>query len=198
MMDSEEDSSSSTLSHYKLPLALLIVGVTFVSAGIYYTVNKTSKGEIKFSSESVASNSATIIVHVSGEVLNPGVYNLPTGARTNDLIAKAGGFTQKADPNFIAKTLNLASVLKDGAKIYIPSKSEIVNVNVAGVGITKSGTININSASLSDLESLPDIGPVRAQKIVDNRPYQNLEELVEKKIISQSTFEKIKLKINLY
>lgn len=184
------------LNRFKLPLALTIVGVTFLAGGIYYTLNKSAKQEIKFNQELVASNSASIIVHVSGEVVNPGVYSLPQGTRANDLIAKAGGFTQEADPDFIAKTLNLASVLKDGAKIYIPSKSG--KANVIGVSSAKSETVNINSASLSELESLPDIGPARAQKIIDNRPYQTLEELVEKKVVGQATFEKIKEKITLY
>lgn len=186
----------NSLSKFKLPLALAIAGLTFLAAGIYFSVNKGRGEAIKFNQELVASNSASIIVHVSGEVVNPGVYSLPQGTRTNDLIAKAGGFTQEADPDFIAKTLNLASVLKDGAKIYIPNKSG--KANVIGVSSAKSETVNINSASLSELEGLADIGPVRAQKIVDNRPYQTPEELVEKKVVGQGTFEKIKEKITLY
>lgn len=186
----------NTLNRFKLPLALTIVGITFISAGIYFTLPKTAKEDIKFNQEQTASISASIIVHISGEIVKPGVYSLPLGSRINDLITKAGGITSEADPDFIDKTLNLASVLKDGAKIYIPSRSE-PNVDVARVATNKSGTVNINSASLSELESLPDIGAVRAQKIIDNRPYQTLEELVEKKVVGQSTFEKIKDKISL-
>ncbi len=181
----------------KLPLAFAIVGITFISAGIYFTIHKNNKEDIKFSQGQTATASATIVVHIAGEVVNPGVYRLPLGSRINDLVQNAGGFSQNADQKLIDKTINLAATLNDGAKIYIP---KIDQNNTLGINIDQETTslVSINSGSLDQLDKLPDIGPVRAQKIIDNRSYQTLEELVEKKIISQSIFEKIKDKISLW
>lgn len=178
-------------SKFKLPLALAIAGITFVSAGIYFSLYKNTKEEIKFSEGKTATSSGTIVVHIAGEVTNPGVYTMPFSSRVNDLLKIAGGLTENADKEFIDKSINLASPLKDGAKIYIPKAGE---TNTLGV----STSISINSSPLDELDKLPDIGQVRAQKIIDNRPYQTLEELVEKKVVGQSTFEKIKDKISLY
>lgn len=182
---------------FKLPLGLAIAGITFISAGIYYSLDRSSSDKIKFNQEFSASSSASILVHIAGEVVAPGVYTLSAGSRINDLINYAGGLTSQADTEFIDKNINLAAILKDGAKIYIPKKGENPTSSVAGFSKENSPLINLNNASRSDLESLPDIGPVRAQKIIDNRPYFSLEELVEKKIISPSVLDKIKDKITL-
>ena len=199
METEQKESSLSNISRFRLPLALTIVGLTLLSAGIYYTLQKNTTKEIKFTQEQTASSSAQIIVHLAGEVANPGVYTLPFGSRMNDLISRAGGFTNTASKEYINKVLNLAQILKDGAKIYIPKEDE-TNSSSLGVvaGEKTAGLININSASLSELDALPDIGAVRAQKILDNRPYSAIEELVEKKVITQTIFEKIKEKITIY
>lgn len=178
-------------SKFKLPLAFAIAGITFVSAGIYFTLHKNINEEIKFSQEQTATASGSIVVHIAGEVKSPGVYTMPFSSRVNDLLSKAGGLTENADREFIDRSVNLASPLKDGAKIYIPKAGA---TNTLGA----STSVSINSSPLDQLDKLPDIGQVRAQKIIDNRPYQTLEELVEKKIISQSVFEKIKDKISLW
>ena len=68
----------------------------------------------------------------------------------------------------------------------------------SNTGVTASGLININSASESELDTLTGVGPVTIGKIIDNRPYNTLEELVSKKAVSKSVFEKIKDSISLY
>ncbi len=204
--ENNELTASSFINRLKLPLGLAIAGITLVSAGIYFTLQKNDKKEIKFSNSEMqvntASTSSDIVVHIAGEVLNPGVYRLPLDSRVNDLIQKAGGISTNADKNYIDKNLNLALPLKDGIKIYIPSIIEArVDNNsgqVSGVNSSDIGQVNINNADLSQLDSLSGIGEVRAQKIIDNRPYTSIEELVQKKIIPQSVFEEIKEKITVY
>lgn len=195
----EEGKDNFNFSKMRLPLALTIVGLTLLAAGIYFTLHKSEENSIKFTQENTASASATIFVDVSGEIEKPGLYVLPVGSRVNDVIQKAGGFTDQASQEYISKTLNLALIVKDGAKIYIPKTQELITNNVAGVAQKAVGSlININTASLSELDQLSDIGQARAQKIVENRPYSTIDELVEKKIISPSIFEKIKEKISVY
>ncbi len=193
-----EESELPDLARLRLPLALTIVGLTLLSAGIYFTLHKTSEKDIKFTQNQSASGSATIVVHIAGEVTKPGVYLLPSGSRVNDLIEKAGGFTKEASQEFIQKTLNLALVIKDGSKIYIPGDNEGTLGTVAGVSQKAGALINVNTALLAELDLLSDIGPVRGQKIIENRPYATIEELVEKKVISPATLEKIREKQSVY
>lgn len=195
MAKSENSEPLSLWERFRLPFAFALAGLTLISAGIYFSLEKTNTQEIKFTQEATGSAVIETVVHLSGEVVKPGVYHLPVGSRLCDLIEKAGGFTSHADQDYINKVLNLASPVKDGAKIYIPSVNESKN-QVSG--ISTSSLININSASLTELESLEGIGEVRAQKIIDSRPYSATEELFEKKIISKSIWEKIKDKISVY
>lgn len=142
-----------------------------------------------------------VTVDVAGAVEKPGVYKLPNGSRIGDTLVMAGGLSANADREWVAKNLNLAEQVKDGGKIYIPS------VNIAretplqnnGKGVTLGiATININTASLGELDSLTGIGEVRAKQIMDNRPYGNKEELLSKAKIPQSVYDKIKDLISIY
>lgn len=195
-----------------LIIGSLGIGVIIIACLVALIMSRPAE-PIKFSS------SATILqkirVDIEGAVVNPGVIELPIGSRVEDAINAAGGLTQEADNERIAKTINRATPLVDGAKLYFwkigesgyqtapgqagsagsaNSASSIQTGNVAGVN---NNLININSATLSELDTLPGIGPVTAQKIIDNRPYQTLEELVSKKAVSASVFAKIKEKITL-
>ena len=128
------------------------------------------------------------MVDLSGAVIKPGVYELKQGTRINDLLIQAGGLSAVADRDWVAKNLNLADELIDGKKYYIPSTGEKA----------VEGLIDINSASLSQLESLEGIGEKRAQDIVSNRPYGTIDDLASKKIIPASVFNKIQEKISAY
>ena len=96
----------------------------------------------------------------------------------------------------------MATKLADGAKIFIPSVGEAVNggsaLNSSSEGIIVGALININTSSQSQLESLPGIGPVTAQKIIAGRPYGSIEELLSKKIVGSKVFGQIKDKIAVY
>ncbi|MCL4367547.1 helix-hairpin-helix domain-containing protein [Patescibacteria group bacterium] len=199
----EESPLDQFISHYKLPIILSAVGGVLLVSGIISSglIPKTLQSN---PSQPIVLPTANpqmsqIMVDVSGAVKHPGVYQLTSGARVEDAIQKAGGLTTQADTNYVAKTLNLAQKVTDGLKIYIPNSGES-SPAVAGATVdsTALGTININSASLDTLDSLPGVGPVTAQKIVDNRPYSQTEDLVTKKVVGKSEFDKIKDKISVY
>lgn len=175
--------------------ALFFIGIILLSIGLIQFFNRPNE-EIEFISGTEVEGASTseIFVDVSGEVQTPGVYQLPGNARTQDALVAAGGFTADANREYVAKALNLASPLTDGMKIYIPAKGEAAPES-SNLGITSgsvSGLISINVASSTELESLPGIGPVTAGKIIDNRPYGGVDELLSKKVVGQATFEKIK------
>src|SRR5476651_670872 len=93
----------------------------------------------------------------------------------------------------------------DGAKLYIPAVGEHVMTSGSALdsstGIIQGNgtkTVNINQASESDRDALPGVGPVTAQKIIDKRPYQSVQELLDKKVVGQSVFLKIKDQVSVY
>lgn len=137
-----------------------------------------------------------ITVHMAGEVVRPGVYELPVGSDLADAITAAGGLTDFADPNL----LNLASTLEDGSRKYIPP----VNLDTASktsAGDFGDSLININFADVNTLISLPGIGETKAKAIVDYRNehglFTNLEELLNVQGIGTSIFSSIKELITL-
>lgn len=143
-----------------------------------------------------------IAVEVAGEVEKPGVYSLEIGSRINDLLTAAGGLSAEADREWVAKNINLAQKLVDGAKIFVPKKDELCVVGcesgMGSGGEEIANKININIASESELDTLWGIGPATAKKIIEGRPYQKPEELLEKKIVRKDVWEKIKDKITVY
>lgn len=123
----------------------------------------------------------TIAVHVSGAVAAPGVYELEEGARVADAVELAGGFLEGAAEN----ALNLARVLNDGEQVVVPTAEEHAaqqsaaeaSGGAAGVG----GKVNINTASVEQLDTLPGVGESTAQKIIADReangPFSSPEDL---------------------
>jgi competence protein ComEA len=146
-----------------------------------------------------------IFIHVAGAVEKPGLYKLSSDARVNDALVASGGLSAEADREWFEKSVNLAQKLSDGAKLYIPFKNEISEESGAVAGEQESifsqevqGKININSASVSELDSLPGIGPAYGQKIIDSRPFNKIEEIMNVPGIGEATFEKIKDKISVF
>jgi competence protein ComEA len=124
------------------------------------------------------------------------VYRLDLGSRIDKALQTAGGLTGEADRGWVEKNVNKAQMVVDGYKLYIPKKNQDgLNLQVAGL---QSRATSINSGSQNDLESLPGIGPVTAQKIISGRPYTRLEELTERKIVGQKVWESIKDQISLW
>ncbi|HOU76211.1 MAG TPA: helix-hairpin-helix domain-containing protein [Candidatus Dojkabacteria bacterium] len=187
----------------------ILVGV-FVVIGIYYVyqnargsandINNTLyNNESSETTESVSEQDRYVYIDVAGAVNIPGVITLPVDSIVNDAISEAGGFSSEYDKSYVDKNINLAEKVTDGQKIYVPYKGEVVveQVNLNDVGSPNGGLVNINTASLSELDSLPSIGPVTAQAIIDGRPYKKIEELLEITGIGESTFDKIKEKIRI-
>ncbi len=187
---------------FKLPIALSLLGIVLIIGGIFASgLNEQvpsfgSKQKIKeYPKESLVQTQKTISVDVSGAVLKPGVYQLNEGSRIEDSIKAAGGFSDDSNKEYISKYLNMAQKLSDGTKIYVPLDGEMT-VNTSGgtsaAGASTQSKLNINTSSQSELETLSGIGPVTASKIISARPYQSIDELTSKKIVSKAVFEKIK------
>ena len=136
---------------------------------------------------------ATIKVYVTGAVQKPGVYTLHSGDRVEDALNAAGGATAEAD----LTRLNLAARVSDGQQLYVVQKGETPPALPATAGSSgQPGKININTASLAELDTLPGIGQVTAQKIIDyrtkNGPFKSIQELKDQKLVPSSTYDKIK------
>lgn len=128
-----------------------------------------------------------IMVDIQGAVAKPGVYRLVTGSRIQDLLDKAGGLLVDSDTKWIEVNLNRAKKVSDGEKIYIPTKND-----QSLMSNVQSKLVNINAAGKAELEAIAGIGAVTAEKIINGRPYQDLAELVSKKIISAKLYTQIK------
>lgn len=215
MFEEEEKSSFDRksiilfLSVYKVPLILGAIGIIFFASAIILKIKDIeSDKSIVFDTVSSKSADLKIAVDVEGAVMTPGVYHLPQDSRIMDALSLAGGLSGGADREWLSKNLNKAAKLIDGSKIYIPDTSETSSStlglpagkagNLSNVAGITTGTVNINSASQSDLESLPGVGPVTAGKIISGRPYQSIEELKLKKVIGTALFEKLKDLLTVY
>lgn len=126
-----------------------------------------------------------VVVHVAGEVAEPGVYRLPAGSRVADAVDRAGGATGRADPDAI----NLAARLADGQQVVVPSRG------AGGTTASEDGPISLGSADQADLETIDGIGPVTAADIIEFRDQNggvaSIEELDEVPGIGPATLESL-------
>lgn len=184
---------------YRVPIMLGIISLLLIALSITIFIKlHQDQIPITFSSDNpegtrsgaYADQDEMILVDIEGGVVRPGVYRLPQNSRIDDVLGFAGGFTDQADMEAVARSINRAAKLSDGAKIYVPIKNMTTEDNRPGVeGITM---ININTASRTELEDIPGIGPVTADKIISARPFTRLEELVERNVLSISLYDKVK------
>jgi competence protein ComEA len=130
------------------------------------------------------STPGSLTVYVSGAVANPGVYLLPDGSRVDAAIQVAGGFIAGSE----SERINLAALLEDGQQIDVPGIVDTSHVN--------AGRVNINTASLSELEALPSIGPTTAQSIIDYRlqhgSFQFIQDIQNVPGVGPATYDRIK------
>lgn len=140
---------------------------------------------------------APVSVHVVGEVANPAVYKLSAGSRVEDALHAAGGPTEQADPNL----LNLAARLTDGQRLTVPRRTEPAatppaqGADPSTAPARAKGRINLNTASLAELDTLPGVGPVTAQRVIEQRqkaPFTSVDQLLELKLVNAPTFERLK------
>ena len=112
-----------------------------------------------------------VVVHVVGAVRRAGLYRLSQGDRVADAVARAGGATRKADLSLV----NLAALVSDGEQVVVPRRGAVVGGGAAGAGAgvgaggVVTGPVHLNGATVEQLDTLPGVGPVTAQKIVDYR-----------------------------
>ena len=204
-------SISKIFTTYKLPIILGSVSLLCILISIVLLVKSVqTRTPIVFHEEETASISGQMLsVDVAGAVNVPGVYQLALGSRVEDGITVAGGLSNDADIEFIEQSLNRAAIVKDGAKIYVPKKGKVkgqdsatsynINPLLQRPGSSQNGSvlISVNRSSQSELEALPGIGPVTAQKIISNRPYMSLDELVSKKAMGTALYGKLKDTLSL-
>lgn len=211
------DSIKEFAGKYRSEIILITISLIIVSVSIVIYVKSSNfedndKIEISNTVEKTTPKLATIFIDLSGAVEKPAVYEVTTGARLNDLIKKAGGISAEADKDYFYRNFNLARFLTDQEKIYIPYLSE----TYTGVFIetqkildytkpqpqtvadeTNSSLININEAEIEELDTLPGIGQVTADKIIQNRPYTTIDDLLQKKVVKKNVFEQIKTMISV-
>lgn len=202
---------------------IMIVGIVIIIIVIiFYYINSTKDiyiptqtnevvEEIEEEEEKISEEEQKIIVHITGAVVNNGIVEVKESARINDVIEAAGGVREDAD----LSNVNLAYAVKDGQKIYIPSKNdkeEIEDLKIisdeAGTDIINkddeaqtSKAININTATKEELQSLSGIGEATASKIIlyrqENGKFRTIEDIKNVPGIGDAKFETIKDKITV-
>lgn len=162
--------------------------------------NNLDEESLQTSGNNVATpNKNKLLVEIKGEVKKPDVYEVDEGSIIRDLINIAGGLTEKANINKI----NRAEKLKDNQLIVIPDNESVDSSSITNIenNDSEDGIININSASLSDLQKINGIGEVKAQSIIDYREksggFKSIEDIKNVEGIGDKTFEKIKDKISI-
>ncbi len=134
-----------------------------------------------------------ITVNVAGEVNKPGLYTLPFGTRAQVAIRAAGGYSLKAEQSLV----NPAQILEDGEQLRVPSKNAdgAVNAGTSSASDAPTERVNVNTASASELENLPGVGPKMAAKLIAGRPYSSLNDLDKVKGIGPSMLKKLEPRV---
>ncbi len=187
----------------------VVIGVVagFLLAGVVLLVVRIPGG--KPVTLEPAPTQTPVTVHVIGAVVRPGVYTFPEGSRVQDAVTAAGGLLAEAEPNQI----NLAAKLQDGQQLDIPgaggsntsggtlgsappATGPFTVITTPGATTNNADLVNINTATLNELDTLPGIGPTIAQKIIDYRtqhgPFSNIEDIMNVSGIGPATFDNIR------
>ncbi len=180
---------------YEQKRGLAIIFALSIGIAAFYFLNSRPGAEIAAIEELAPIveqvEPAELIVNVAGKVANPGVYQLPSGARVIDAIQAAGNQLKGVD----ISDINLARVLVDGEQILVGGSKSISNRSVVKK-ISPDNPLDINRATLAQLDTLPGIGPVTAQRIIDYRikvgRINALDELKKISGLGGSKFEEIK------
>jgi competence protein ComEA len=143
-----------------------------------------------------------VVVHVCGAVKNPGIYTLRKDARIADAVRLAGGLADSG----VEEAVNMAMRLTDSMQVYIPDVSSSSGPTASGIaigsGAARSGLVNINTATLSQLRELPGIGPALAERIVEwrtvNGRFEQPEDLMKVSGIGEKKYADLKSLITVY
>lgn len=189
-------------------VVMLLIGVCYSckSGGQVYHLGETADAAKESSEESWIETGSTVLaeessemtcfVYVCGEVAEPGVYEVPVGARVYELIELAGGMTEDAVPD----ALNLAEIVGDGMKLMVPDAETAAALMPDGAGnlqgMALDGRVNLNRADKAALKTLPGIGDSRAEAILQYRSehgdFLKIEDIMNVPGIKNAAFEKLK------
>ncbi|NRF02306.1 helix-hairpin-helix domain-containing protein [Bacillus subtilis] len=194
------------LNQHKKAIVLAASAAVFTAIMIFLATGK-NKEPVKQAVPTEAENtvvkqeanndesSETIVIDIKGAVQHPGVYEMHTGDRVSQAIEKAGGTKEQADE----AQVNLAEILQDGTVVYIPKKGEETAVQQGDGG--KGALVNINTATLEELQGISGVGPSKAEAIIayreENGRFQTIEEITKVSGIGEKSFEKIKSSITV-
>jgi competence protein ComEA len=163
-------------------LAVALVVVALVAVGVHHLRAHASPAALAVAPIRVGATAraparaAPLVVDVEGAVRRPGLVQLPHGSRVADALARAGGATSAADRSGV----NLAAPVSDGQQVVVPRRGAVGSASSPGAAAT-GGPISLSAATAEQLDSLPGVGPVTAQKIVDYRTehgaFHSVEEL---------------------
>jgi competence protein ComEA len=193
-------------------MALVVVGALVVAAAAFWYV-RSLPGEVTVQlagesgpgppsalSASPSPAGATLVVHVTGWVRRPGVYRFTEGDRVIDAVRRAGGTRRGAD----LTSVNLAALLTDAQQVVILKRGALPGSTAgppAGTGIVGEALINLNTATLDQLETLPGIGPTLAQRIIDYRlehgPFRSVDELLDVSGIGDQRLADLRSKVTV-
>ena len=201
-------------------IALIIYGVAIKKENLIENITDINTIEISEENETKEEKvdiTKKIMVYITGEVKNPGIYELEENSRIKDVIEEAGGLKETAD----ITDINLATILQDEDKITIPTKDKkmeekqnteriqsnkqsktteksqnTTSISTNTTGKNQNTKVNINTATQTELETLPGIGPSTASKIVsyrkENGKFKSIEEIKKVNGIGESKYKKIK------
>lgn len=194
---------NETLKRYRPYLAMVSL-FAIVLAGTIFFLRRSEPAALSITTATPrpTATMATILVDVRGAVNKPGVYSLAVGSRVQDALAVAGDVLANAD----TRNLNLARKLNDGEQLYVPMQGEVVVAPTASsrssttsrtpTAPASTGKVNINTATLTELDTLPGIGASIAQRIIDyrtqNGDFKKVEDLKKVRGIGDALFEQIK------
>lgn len=206
-MDSLKDRGRMQMDTKSNIIRMIIVSSMIIIAGVYYSYTRNSNQvevEILLETQEVlvvevettmAEPEVILIIHVGGEVMSPGVYEVKQGQRVYEVIELAGGFTEAAAKDY----LNLAEVLEDGMKLIVPNEEDLrlENIDLYGqVEFQVDSKVDLNKASKEQLMNLTGIGEAKAEDIITYREeiglFQSIEEIMNISGIKEAAFEKIK------
>jgi competence protein ComEA len=148
-----------------LVLALVVLGVRHLRPGTHPAALAVAPIRVAPAASARPRAAPSVVVDVEGAVRRPGLVHLSPGSRVADAVARAGGTTRLADRSGV----NLAAPVSDGQQVVVPRRGSLGSAPAAPGGGPASGPLSLSSATAEQLDALPGVGPVTAQKIVDYR-----------------------------
>jgi competence protein ComEA len=187
------------LERYRAPLLVALLVIAALGLLFFFLRQREGAPPLELQVGDTTSGDPEIVVHVAGAIATPGVYALHEGDRVVDAVEAAGGPSSDAD----LVALNLARRIHDEDQVVVPrigeppAVSQVASAQTGPDGLSVGSVlIDVNTATAAALDSLPGIGEVYSQRIVDSRvadgPFESTEDLVSRRLIPRATYEKIK------